>query len=1150
MKKRIIALLLSLVMLTSLLTPTALATEGEEPGTTQEEVVKSNENERTDLNGATENGDAKDENQAPQQPTTGDEEQPTGQDEPKNEDETKGEDGQPGEEPKQPEQTGDDQPTDPEQGEETETPDESQEPQCTCGAEGEEHAEDCPLYEAQEEPDFSEGEPQDNGIVDFTDVAPLVEMDVEVVTPGILKAALLGAAGRPADPYPDSTRQDANGVETSKNVTGPDDNGNYTITMEAYTTGNVTVSGGTPVPADIVLVLDQSGSMKEGFGNSLGKLKSVADTKLGAKDNYYTIWRDNDWRSVRYSNNKWQRYNGRNWQDIGRNENPDVYITRLAALKNAVTAFVDSVAEKATTDKVEHRISIVGFASDNRDNLNYGNTELLSTTREVNYRNASSTDYKNSLVPAAVNGQVNSRLTTAIGRIDADGGTAINLGTAMAASVLEQYKNEANAKDRQKVVVIFTDGVPGIYSGSGWGADSDTTRTNDYANPAIKNTKTIGDTYGATVYTVGVFDGADGRNPGSLISNDGWRYDWDDTDVMNKFMHLLSSNYPNATSMDDTGSLNPNLKDGEGYFLSAGNAETLNTIFDKISQQIQSGNASIDLSAATVIKDVMSKYFTLPEGATKDDITIYTANATGEKVNVKYQFGDWDKSDLNATLGTDENGNQTVSVTGFDFNRNFVADKGRVEGDATQSGDFYGRKLIIQFQVKAKSEFWGGNAVPTNDPSSGIYNGDGVVENFEHPTADVKLNVPEITAVGKTIYYGNSAPTADDLFQMTVPADDWKTAYVKINTPEAGSISNEECGQYTGSITVEPTYEGKYGEVSKSAKAWVHVLEPSAEWEDITIYLGNQPKFTNPTSLKWADPNTGHTAGTPEGTAPTATSFAYEPTANAKYEDCTQVQPTFTLNGKNFSGNQFTVHVLKPTVTWTDCQKYYGESLSGFTATPVSVTWADSQDNKTTATAGQDAAPALSYDFTIAGGETVMPNKDVNVSVKTKINGTDVTSHTTYGWQKAKGVCVDCTAAPKEAQFRIHPLTCTLTISKSGWDTIDENQCFLFKYKRTVRNDVNATIEGTVTVQGNGSVRITGLPIGTYQVSEDENWSWRYQLNGGAQSATLTPDDSAGTLAFKNDRNNGKWLNGCSFAVNFWKSENEIIRKPTPNTTN
>ena len=173
LKKRTLALLLSLTMLLSLLTPTALATEGEEPGTTQEEVVKSNEDEQTDLNGATENGDAKDENQAPQQPATGDEEQPTGQDEPKNEDETKGEDGQPGEEPKQPEQTGDEQPTEPEQGEEAETSEEPEqgqdESQCTCGAaEGEEHAEDCPLY------DLAAAYPPISGEASYADVKIIV----------------------------------------------------------------------------------------------------------------------------------------------------------------------------------------------------------------------------------------------------------------------------------------------------------------------------------------------------------------------------------------------------------------------------------------------------------------------------------------------------------------------------------------------------------------------------------------------------------------------------------------------------------------------------------------------------------------------------------------------------------------------------------------------------------------------------------------------------------------------------------------------------------------------------------------------------------------------------------------------------------------
>ncbi len=130
----------------------------------------------------------------------------------------------------------------------------------------------------------------------------------------------------------------------------------------------------------------------------------------------------------------------------------------------------------------------------------------------------------------------------------------------------------------------------------------------------------------------------------------------------------------------------------------------------------------------------------------------------------------------------------------------------------------------------------------------------------------------------------------------------------------------------------------------------------------------------------------------------------------------------------------------------------------------------------------------------------------------------------------------NCTAAPGGAQFRIHPMTCTLTISKEGWETIDEYQSFIFEYRRMGGNAVDATIAGTVTVQGNGSVRISGLPIGTYQVSEDGNWSWRYTLSGGARSATLTPNHSEATLAFHNDRTNVKWLNGCSLAVNNWAS--------------
>ena len=50
----------------------------------------------------------------------------------------------------------------------------------------------------------------------------------------------------------------SNGLGYSKNISTPDDEGIYTITLEAFTTGNVTVTKKS-IPADIVLVLDTSG---------------------------------------------------------------------------------------------------------------------------------------------------------------------------------------------------------------------------------------------------------------------------------------------------------------------------------------------------------------------------------------------------------------------------------------------------------------------------------------------------------------------------------------------------------------------------------------------------------------------------------------------------------------------------------------------------------------------------------------------------------------------------------------------------------------------------------------------------------------------------------------------------------------------------
>lgn len=174
---------------------------------------------------------------------------------------------------------------------------------------------------------------------------------------------------------------------------------------------------------------------------------------------------------------------------------------------------------------------------------------------------------------------------------------------------------------------------------------------------------------------------------------------------------------------------------------------------------------------------------------------------------------------------------------------------------------------------------------------------------------------------------------------------------------------------------------------------------------------------------------------------------------------------------------------------------------------------------------------------------------DVALAARTNENTYKLMPGHTYDWQRAS-FCADNEGALTGAQFRIHPLTCTLTISKSGWVSIDENQSFLFKYQRTGGNSVGTAIEGVVTVQGNESVQITGLPIGTYQVSEDENWSWRYTPKTKSQSATLTTAAPAAALTFENSRSKILWLNGCSWAVNNWNNTEATKSPATPGKTN
>ena len=111
------------------------------------------------------------------------------------------------------------------------------------------------------------------------------------------------------------------------------------------------------------------------------------------------------------------------------------------------------------------------------------------------------------------------------------------------------------------------------------------------------------------------------------------------------------------------------------------------------------------------------------------------------------------------------------------------------------------------------------------------------------------------------------------------------------------------------------------------------------------------------------------------------------------------------------------------------------------------------------------------------------------------------------------------------AQFEALP---DLTITKSGGQDIDENQSFLF--------DVTGPngFHKRVVINGNGSVTIKGLKIGTYTVTEVKGWSWRYTPDSAAKQVTLKATGE-NNVTFTNTRSNIKWLDGNAYSKNVFK---------------
>lgn len=339
----------------------------------------------------------------------------------------------------------------------------------------------------------------------------------------------------------------------------------------------------------------------------------------------------------------------------------ETHVTKMDNLKTAVNGFIDSVAKKSPNSS----IAIVKFAGKTTNRV--GN----NTYYEGNWPFNETYNYSQIVQSlTTVNEAGASSLQTAVNGLEAAGATRADYGMQHAQTIINSVKDNG----RQKVVIMFTDGNP--TSGNKF---EDTV-----ANGAIAASKSIKEA-GATVYTIGCF----GTTPSS------------DTDT---YMNYVSSNYPEATSMTSGGA----KADPANYYKTVSSAADLNNIFQDISHTV--GGTTVKLTSTSVLRDVISDSFNLPEGADENSITAYSVDCTAINNDGTYTWStDRDDAPYSVTVE-----GKTINVTGFDYAANWV-------GKDTTTGRMHApaKKLVVEIPIVPEQDATG--SVKTNGDASGIY---------------------------------------------------------------------------------------------------------------------------------------------------------------------------------------------------------------------------------------------------------------------------------------------------------------------------------------------------------------------------------------------------------------------------------------------
>ena len=478
-------------------------------------------------------------------------------------------------------------------------------------------------------------------------------------------------------------------VNFSKDRRGPDENGVYTIFLDAYVTGNVTVSE-TPAPADIVLVLDRSGSMA--------------------------------------------------WSLTGQQSGVAQQNRRINILKTAVKGFVDSVKESNTKIKAEdkdsfggHRIAFIWFSGSVLNGTGYNqfiNVENMTTSAASgsgNNYNAAQVVYNNSNLLRAT----------------ADGGTETDDAMTAAKNLLDGV-NYPSGSSRSRVVVFFTDGQPGNgQSGDNWMSTSHDLQTANGCINAAHDIKTSTE-YGATVYSVGLFQKADGTR-----------------DATTTYLSYTSSDYDDKTAMPANNANNFVAVSGDKSIV-VGSADALANVFKNIANASTPNTSAA--SSSSVLVDIVATSFQIQDDANLGEARVYQVeniqtNATSLPVwEARDLWEDITEKDGIEFVSDPETGE--VSVSGFPYGEEWCGwDASWTNAQGVRVGKAHGSKIVLEIPIMAAEDAVGGPDIATNAPGSKliIKDKDGKVVS-EHEFISPAISLPiNLHIMKKDLKAGESA---------------------------------------------------------------------------------------------------------------------------------------------------------------------------------------------------------------------------------------------------------------------------------------------------------------------------------------------------------------------------------------------------------